>query len=211
MLCCTVVLCSVGTPFRGLTPLRTFRTRSFDLVQELQDQMNNQQATIDELQQAGETLDASCLQMDVDRVRFMLVSYARTRLFKIQKYYLHLEKDEEMQARMSDHERAYWERYVEMRKKHFNSEVLDYCPVQYNQIDAVKADYDVDMVVRPKKDQHVFFKALEDCGSVQIGEDAPTPVMKDDILCVPYDTIDGFLQGDKQGEGGTVGARGVLL
>ena len=67
------------------------------------------------------------------------------------------------------------------------------------------------MVVRPKKDRHVFFKALEDCGSVQIGEDDPTPVMKDDILCVPYDTVDGFLQGDKHGEGGTAGARGVLL
>lgn len=133
------------------------------------------------------------------------------RVFVCVRYYLHLEQDEEVAARMSEQERAYWQRYSDMRKKHFNSEVLDYCPVQYNQMDAVKSDYDVDMVARPKKDQHVFFKALEDCGSVQIGEDDPTPVMKDDILCVPYDTIDGFLHGDKQGEGGAAGARGVLL
>lgn len=52
---------------------------------ELQEQMKNQQATIDALQQAGQTLDASCLQMDVDRVRFMVVSYARCRIFKIQR------------------------------------------------------------------------------------------------------------------------------
>ena len=60
-------------------------------------------------------------------------------------------------------------------------------------------------------DQHVFFKALEDLGSVQIGEDDATPVMPDDILCVPYDTIEGFLHGDKQGEGGAAAARGILL
>jgi GINS complex subunit 4 len=187
------------------------RALSFDLVQELQEQMKNQEATIAEMQQAGDTIFASCLQMDVDRVRFMLASYARTRIFKIHKYHIHIEKDEEMQDRMTDHERAWWERYCEMRKKHFNSEVLDYCPVQYNQMDAVKPDYDVDMVDRPKKDQHVFFKALEDLGSVQIGEDDATPVMPDDILCVPYDTIEGFLHGDKQGEGGAAAARGILL
>ena len=58
---------------------------SFELVAELQEQMKNQQATIDALQQAGQTLYASCLQMDVDRVRFMVVSYARCRIFKIQR------------------------------------------------------------------------------------------------------------------------------
>ena len=180
-------------------------------MQELQDLMKNQQEQIDELQQAGDTMMASCLQLDVDRVRHMVVAYARQRIFKIQKFSVYLQGDEEMQVRMTEHERGFWERYCEMRQKHFQSEVLDYLPVQYNQMDAVKADYDVDMVVRPKRDQHVFFKATEDLGAVQIGEEDPTPVMSDDILCVPYSTVEGFLEGDKFAEGGAANVRGVLL
>ena len=47
--------------------------------------------------------------------------------------------------------------------------------------------------------------------NVQIGEEDATPVLEGDILCVPYNTIAGFLEGDKHGEGGAPRARGVLL
>ena len=67
------------------------------------------------------------------------------------------------------------------------------------------------MVERPQDDRHVFFRAQEDLENVQIGEEDATPVMEGDILCVPYNTIAGFLEGDKHGEGGAPRARGVLL
>ena len=86
----------------------------------------------------------------------------------------HLETDTKMQARLSQPEKDYWERYLQMWKDHMNTEVLHFLPEQYRGLDTKKADIDVDMVTRPIKSQHVFFKATAlDNGNelVRIGEE----------------------------------------
>lgn len=182
-----------------------------ELVQELREFMQNQEGVIEEMKTKGQTVEASCLQQDVDRIRYMCSSYLRARLFKIERWAVHLRENEELRSRAHPAELAYWERYLAIREKHFRSEVLDYLPAQYQNMDTKDDDKDVDMVERPQDDRHVFFRAQEDLENVQIGEEDATPVMEGDILCVPYNTIAGFLEGDKHGEGGAPRARGVLL
>jgi len=109
--------------------------------------------------------------MDVDRVTFLLKSYVRQRIFKIEKFAMHLKDDEHMRSRLTEDELRYWARYISLWEEHVHSEVLHDLPPQYNQLDGNKRDYDVDMIVRPSRSEHVFFKAAEDVGSLKIGEE----------------------------------------
>lgn len=130
------------------------------------------------------------MQMDADRVDFLIKSYCRVRLRKIEKYtqYLVSAEGEAMQGRLSAAERRFLQRYSETWTGHMDSEVIDWLPAQYRGLDNIKPDYDVDMVVRPKRTQHVFFQATDDIGGVQIG-DEETQVCRGPCQLLPVGTI----------------------
>jgi GINS complex subunit 4 len=177
----------------------------FDLVFELHGQVQNQEGAIEEFKAEGQSQEATCLQMDVDRVTYLYKSYMRVRLSKIEKFAMHLKGDEEMRSRLHEHEVGYWERYMALWEGHMRSEVLNDLPPQYQGLDNQKKDYDVDMVVRPLQQGHVFFRAQEDVGAVSIGEEE-TEVYANDILCAPYCSVAQLI---RPGPDGVV--RGVLL
>lgn len=72
--------------------------------------------------------------MELERVKFILKSYLRTRLFKIEKFLLYLvEKD--FAHLLSEGEMAYaWSLY-EAKKSHFNQAFFVKIPSRLNQFD----------------------------------------------------------------------------
>ena len=48
-----------------------------------------------------EALAASLYQMEIDRIKYLLASYLRTRLFKVEHYARHVMSDPELQSRLS--------------------------------------------------------------------------------------------------------------
>ena len=76
-------------------------------------------------------LMAHIYQAELNRVRFLIRAYYRTRLFKIEKYAVHVVKPETNEfAKLSPQEQEYAKNYVNMLEEHFGS-VLGQMPEKY--------------------------------------------------------------------------------
>ena len=77
--------------------------------------------------------------MELERAKFMLKTYLRTRLFKVERYLLYLiEKDQA--ALLSEPEMAYAWTLSEQRKAHFQYSFLGKLPRQMNPFEGEAVD-----------------------------------------------------------------------
>merc|ERR1711903_246066 len=105
--------------------------------------------------------------MEVDRTKYMVKSYLRLRLGKIQKFPLHILSSAEYYNRLSKSEYNFVKRYVDLIDKHYKAAVLDKLPEAFREW-TTRAD-DVNMIVEPKLDTFVFCRVNEELGEVQVG------------------------------------------
>ncbi|KAG7170663.1 DNA replication complex GINS protein SLD5-like [Homarus americanus] len=103
--------------------------------------------------------------MEIDRIRYIISSYLRVRLEKIERFahYL-LEKEanttEESLAVLSPHEVAYARDYISSLESHFQSLVLQHVPENLRTFDAAK------MSVKPNMDSYIFLRAKQETQGV---------------------------------------------
>ncbi len=72
--------------------------------------------------------------MELERIKFMLKCYLRTRLFKIEKYYLYIvEKDQA--SLLSEGEMQFTWTLYEAKKNHFTTAFFHKIPSRLNQFD----------------------------------------------------------------------------
>ncbi|GKB16097.1 DNA replication complex GINS protein SLD5 [Tanacetum coccineum] len=103
------------------------------LVHRSTEQIQLMEETVEELMQNGEDpLTVSLYQMDIDRTTFLLRSYLRTRLQKIEKFMFHIQKTADLWARLSTQEQKFARRSIEDMKQHFEQSVLSNLPERYN-------------------------------------------------------------------------------
>ncbi|KAH7837483.1 hypothetical protein Vadar_014400 [Vaccinium darrowii] len=87
---------------------------------------------VEELMASGnDPLTVSLNQMDMDRTLFLLRSYLRTRLQKIEKYMVHIHKNTELWYRLSKEEQKFAKRCIEDLEEHFEKSVLSKLPDRY--------------------------------------------------------------------------------
>ena len=147
-----------------------------------------------------EDLMAHIYHAELNRVRFMLRAYYRTRLFKIEKHVVHVVKEEEIFARLSTQEQEYATNYTNMVEEHFGS-VLGQLPEKYTsmlqQIEEDEGDFD--MVPEPSLDKHVFCRVKEDRGDFLVDPDDPENTLdlaQEDIIMIRYRFIKALLEED---------------
>jgi len=99
---------------------------------------------------------------EVERIRFILHSYLRVRLWKIQKYTLYFLSDEESWNRLSAAEQQFATNYSSLGERHFKDCFLRDLPKKYQSID------DREMLVVPDLRKFVVFQANEDRENVMI-------------------------------------------
>lgn len=99
---------------------------------------------------------------EVERIRFILHSYLRVRLWKIQKYTLYFLSDEESWNRLSAAEQQFATNYSSLGERHFKDCFLRDLPKKYQKID------DREMLVVPDLRKFVVFQANEDRENVMI-------------------------------------------
>lgn len=133
---------------------------------------------------------------ELNRVRFLIRAYYRTRLFKIEKYAVHTAKDE--LGKLSPQEVEYAEKYVNMLDEHFGS-VLNQMPEKYTSMlqQIQDDDTDYDMIPEPNLDKHVFCRVREDRRDVMFDPNDPDNTMdldQGDIIMVRYRFIKGLLE-----------------
>ncbi|KAL4185624.1 hypothetical protein AMTRI_Chr10g231580 [Amborella trichopoda] len=161
------------------------------LVERVREQIELLEQTVEELRAEGkDELMISLYQMDLDRTLYLLRSYLRIRLQKIEKYTIHISKTD-LWARLSSQEQAFAQRCIIIMKEHLEQSVLGKLPDGYK--DVLKqslASEDDDMVPEPPLDTFVFCKSRGDLGPFQLDDsDNPIDMVADDLWILRYKQI----------------------
>ncbi|OQR87755.1 hypothetical protein ACHHYP_08099 [Achlya hypogyna] len=164
-----------------------------ELLEDMFEQVQNQQAFVDEIarDQAKMTEERAfankLYQMEIDRIKYMIASYLRIRLAKIEKHTRHVLAV--LVSRLSQAEVDYATKYLEMLESHFNDLALSKFPLEQRKLDAP------DMIDTPDLDLFVFCQSQEDIGQVQCDDRGAEHinVRKGDRHVLRYRAVQSFV------------------
>ena len=147
---------------------------------------------------AADDLTAHVYHAELNRVRFLLRAYYRTRLFKIETHAVYVLKEPEVLEKLSEQEKEYATSYANIVEEHFGS-LLGQMPEGYGSMlqQIEEADASWDMVPEPNFDKHVFCKVNEDRGDVMLDPDDPENTMdleQNDIIMIRYRLIKKLME-----------------
>ncbi|CAK8532563.1 unnamed protein product [Lathyrus sativus] len=143
-----------------------------DLVARVREQIELMEETVEEKSTVGtDHLSVSLYQMDLDRTLFLLRSYLRTRILKIEKYMFHIRKTEELWNRLSKDEKIFTERCSDDLKKHLEESVLSKLPENYQSYErqSIISEED-DMIPEPRLDTFVLCRSKDYLTGIQLGD-----------------------------------------
>ncbi|XP_042435368.1 DNA replication complex GINS protein SLD5-like [Zingiber officinale] len=167
------------------------------LVLRIREQIKLIEETVEEFVDNGvDDLIVSLYQMDLDRSLFLLRSYLRIRLQKIEKYMIHISKTD-LWNKLSEQEQKFTKRCIDIMEKHLNESVLERLPYGYQSIlkQSISSDED-DMVPQPQLDTFVFCKTKDAVGAFQLDDvgDEIIDLVADDLNVVRYKSIKGLVE-----------------
>ncbi|KAK4269236.1 hypothetical protein QN277_022422 [Acacia crassicarpa] len=145
-----------------------------DLIGRIREQIQLMEETAEEKSAAGvDPLSLSLYQMDLDRAQFLLRSYLRIRIQKIEKFVFHIAKTEELWNKLSREEKNFARRCTEDLKQHLEDSVLSKLPENYQsfQKQSVISEED-DMIPEAQLDTFVVCRSKEYLTGIQL-EDGP--------------------------------------
>lgn len=123
----------------------------------------------------------------INRVRFLLRDYLRTRLWKIEKYVFHVLASDVEMARLSTAEIKYARQYRALLEAHLSKSLLAQLPDKFRRVDADSAQEKV--VQRPSMDHHVFCVAAEPVGRLELDEEETAEMEAGDIYILRYGAV----------------------
>ncbi|XP_054782192.1 DNA replication complex GINS protein SLD5 [Prosopis cineraria] len=144
------------------------------LIDRIKEQIQLMEETVEEKSAAGvDPLSISLYQMDLDRAQFLLRSYLRIRIQKIEKFVFHIAKTDELWNKLSKEEKIFARRCTEDLKQHLEDSVLSKLPENYQsfQKQSVISEED-DMIPEPTLDTFVVCRSKEYLTGIQL-EDGP--------------------------------------
>ncbi|KAG7991154.1 hypothetical protein I3843_02G060800 [Carya illinoinensis] len=162
------------------------------LIQRIRGQIQLMEETVEEFSGSGiDPLSVSLYQMDLDRTQYLLRSYLRIRLQKIEKYIFHISNNSEVQSRLSGQEKGFARRCTEDMERHLEESVLSKLPDNYRDIlkQSIISEEN-DMVPEPHLDTFVVCKSRRFLGPFQLnGSDELLEMKPDDLCIIHYKSI----------------------
>ncbi|PSS03668.1 DNA replication complex GINS protein SLD5 [Coniella lustricola] len=101
------------------------------------------------------------IQTELERYKFIVRSFLRARIAKIDKYTLHYLSTPSMRARLSETELAYATRHQAMLHNHYLSSFLSSFPPNLQNLNDTAGN--ISMIDTPDLDTAVFIRLLRDC------------------------------------------------
>ncbi|XP_021730363.1 DNA replication complex GINS protein SLD5-like isoform X1 [Chenopodium quinoa] len=167
------------------------------LVLRSREQIQLMEETIEEFTRSGfDPLIVSIYQMDMDRAQYMLRSYLRTRLQKIEKNMIHFSKTD-LWNRLSKEEQSFAKRCYENMKSYLDESVLSKLPTGYqSDLKQSNASEENDMVPEPNLDTFVFCKSDSSIGAIPLDDSADEIVdlVAGDLYVLRYKSIKPFVE-----------------
>ncbi|KAI9247524.1 hypothetical protein BY458DRAFT_560350 [Sporodiniella umbellata] len=131
------------------------------------------------------------LQTEIERIKYLIKSYLRTRLAKIERFSLYLLRQVDVEARLSVQELEYARRYQEIIELHAHHSFLHVLPASQHKQD--EQTEEVNMVVEPNYHAPVFAHILANCGYIESVGRESLHLEENDIYLLRYRDIQQFL------------------
>lgn len=195
---------------------------SHEVVQALMLQVTNQQSLIDsgaidkpdvddfDLSNLGDDQKRNALgfstsflhQMDLERIRFTLADYHKTRLQKIQSYAQFLLQDQDAQQCLSPKELVLAEKFSALELQLFQANLLKHLPEELQSIEQESLGnlpgHNQSMIPKPDLDVHVFCRVRHTIGDFRTSEeDDPITLDPGDIYFILYRPLRPLIEADK--------------
>ncbi|CEG79257.1 hypothetical protein RMATCC62417_13743 [Rhizopus microsporus] len=129
-------------------------------------------------------------QTEIERIKYLLRSYLRTRLFKIEKFSLHLLRQPDVHEILSEPEYDYAQKYQELIEAHGYAAFLHQLPASQQRQDEETPEGS--MVVQPNLDAPVFASVLADRLNIQTAGEM-LELEKGDLYMLRYIDVRDFL------------------
>lgn len=133
---------------------------------------------------------------EVERVSFLLRSYLRTRILKIQKQALFLARDEDAQSRLSEPEATFAAQYAALYQRHVDREAwalgdTSRVPETLKQISNVSQ-----LATPPNLETHVFCVATRDCPPFPVSDGSTDIIelLRGQVALLPYAPLRPLLE-----------------
>jgi len=146
-----------------------------DVVDCMLDQIHQMEANLKRVKKTD--FKISVHKMEVDRIRYVIASYLRCRLQKIETYHRHVLSTEELRRRLSPEELKFATELQASVDAHLHEVALRELPLAgssqaESQLDSQTGDALSNMAVAPSVDTHVYLRAAADCPGVLITDPA---------------------------------------
>ncbi|KAK7028267.1 DNA replication complex GINS protein SLD5 [Favolaschia claudopus] len=127
-------------------------------------------------------------QTEVERVKFIVRSYVRTRLFKIENYARYIIANEDVQSRITMAERDYASRHAHLLDQHFHVSVLRSLPESQAGLDDIPNFIMPPMVTEPDTTRAVFAHARKST-TVKTPEGAVIDLAKGSLTLLSFSAV----------------------
>ncbi|EJT98258.1 hypothetical protein DACRYDRAFT_24717 [Dacryopinax primogenitus] len=129
------------------------------------------------------------VQMELDRVGWLLRSYIATRQEKIMRYASYINSTPAMQTRLSVAEQTLIESYQQIFEESLIRDVVGNLPAELQALDEILPD-GRGMVSTPDLDKAVFIRTKQDCGPVLMPDGTPLEIKKRGIHLISYRLVE---------------------
>ncbi|KZT00006.1 GINS complex, Sld5 component [Laetiporus sulphureus 93-53] len=133
------------------------------------------------------------VQTEIERVKFVVRSYIRTRLHKIEKYAKWISKTPEVQERLSKAELKHARRYARLLEYHLTQSVLQSLPPEQRSLEDDVPFIMPPMTPEPDGMRPVFVHARQTCPPVRLPDGTAITMEKGRISLTPYNVIEQLL------------------
>ncbi|EAU83489.1 hypothetical protein CC1G_04745 [Coprinopsis cinerea okayama7 len=129
------------------------------------------------------------VQTEIERVKFIIRSYIRTRLYKIERYARFITSDADVQTRITASEREHASRHAKLTEQHLYLSVLQSLPEAQSHLDDTPVFYP-SMVTQPDKTRPVFVHALQECPPIRLPDGNSMTMKKGHIVLTQYQVVE---------------------
>eukprot|EP01113_Clastostelium_recurvatum_P002530 TRINITY_DN11066_c0_g1_i1.p1 TRINITY_DN11066_c0_g1~~TRINITY_DN11066_c0_g1_i1.p1 ORF type:complete len:197 (-),score=24.40 TRINITY_DN11066_c0_g1_i1:77-667(-) len=134
-----------------------------------------------------EKFTVNLYEMEFERIRYVIRSYLRIRLAKIDRYFLHIFKNESELSKLSENEITYAQKYSDLVEAHLHTSLLQHIPEKLHKLDDKTPEFN--MVPAPDLDLSVFCRVNETVGRFEIDDTDTVSLEKDDVYILRYRPI----------------------
>jgi GINS complex subunit 4 len=134
--------------------------------------------------------ERSILELEISRLQYIIKSYFRKRLEKIERYAFYYEFNESVKLSMQEQE--YLKEYLVITREYLLESGLETFPKALHAFDDFVGD--LNMIATPNLNQAVVCKVLDNIGEVMINDNESVYMEKDNIYILKYKTIQSLLE-----------------